>query len=70
MTDPRIHALVEGLIDESEELRSLADGYSDERLALRALMNIRPPAPISADWLALQDEVLSEENAARTGRYD
>lgn len=68
MTDPRIHVLVEGLIDESEELRSLADGYSDERLALRALMNIRPPAPISADWLVLQDEVLSEENAARTVR--
>lgn len=68
MTDPRIHALVEGLIEESEELRSLAQEYSDERLALRALMNIRPPAPISADWLALQDEVLSEENAARVVR--
>ena len=36
-----------------------------QRRLLRALMNVRPPRPLSGDFLALQDELLSAEREAR-----
>ena len=36
-----------------------------QRRLLRALMNVRPPRPLSGEFLALQDELLSAEREAR-----
>ena len=36
-----------------------------QRTLLRSLMNVRPPRPISADFLHLQDELLSSEREQR-----
>lgn len=41
-----------------------ADAKSQKRL-LRSLMNIRPPRPVSSDFLQIQDEYLQEETAAK-----
>lgn len=67
-SDPRIRALVDGLLAErgdADTADNLATAFGSERLALRALMNVREPAPLDPAWLALQDELLSEENTAR-----
>lgn len=67
-SDPRVHALVNGLLAErggSDTAEELASTFGSARLALRALMNVRAPAPLDPAWLALQDEFLSEENAVR-----
>ncbi|WP_212669081.1 hypothetical protein [Selenomonas felix] len=36
-----------------------------QRRLLRALMNVRPPCPLSGDFLVLQDQLLSAEREAR-----
>ena len=57
------------LLAEMPEYRAQAAeiGVSGEqqRRLLRALMNVRPPRPLSEDFLALQDELLSAEREAR-----
>ena len=57
------------LLAEMSEYRAQAAeiGVSGEqqRRLLRALMNVRPPRPLSGDFLALQDELLSAEREAR-----
>lgn len=59
----------EMLLTEMPEYRAQAAevGVSEEqqRRLLRALMNVRPPRPLSEDFLALQDELLSAEREAR-----
>ena len=58
----------EMLLTEMPEYRAQAAeiGVSGEqRRLLRALMNVRPPCPLSEDFLALQDELLSAEREAR-----
>ena len=55
------------LLAEMPEYRAQAAeiGVSGEqRRLLRALMNVRPPRPLSGDFLALQDELLSAEREA------
>lgn len=69
-TERRIF-LIKRLADESPRYRGLpvpADAGAQKRL-LRALMNVRPPRPIGADFLAVQDEYLREE-LARKGVTD
>lgn len=44
--------------------RILADKTEQENL-LRSLMNVRPPRPISQDFLKIQDEYLAERNRQR-----
>lgn len=56
------------LLTEMPEYRAQAAeiGVSGEqRRLLRALMNVRPPRPLSEDFLALQNELLSAEREAR-----
>ena len=57
------------LLTEMPEYRAQAAeiGVSGEqqRRLLRALMNVRPPRPLSGDFLALQDQLLSAEREAR-----
>ena len=64
-----IQKMNERLLTEMPEYRAQAAevGVSEEqqRRLLRALMNVRPPRPLSEDFLALQDELLSAEREAR-----
>ena len=64
-----IQKINEMLLTEMPEYRAQAAeiGASGEqqRRLLRALMNVRPPRPLSEDFLALQDELLSAEREAR-----
>ena len=55
--------LIEALLAEDEQLQEISiPAQSDEqRRLLRALMNVRPPAPIADDVLQVQDEYLREE---------
>ena len=57
------------LLAEMPEYRAQAAevGETEEaqRTLLRALMNVRPPRPLSADFLHLQDELLSAEREQR-----
>lgn len=57
----RIDTLIQGLIIENPEYRNLQvpTDIPDKRKLLRALMNVRPPNPISDDWLSLEDEELA-----------
>ncbi len=53
------------LLSELPEYRSQAAQFPNEKAAqrrlLRSLMNVRPPMPLSLDFLALQDVLLSAE---------
>ena len=64
-----IQKMNEMLLTEMPEYRAQAAevGVSEEqqRWLLRALMNVRPPCPLSEDFLALQDQLLSAEREAR-----
>ena len=64
-----IQKMNEMLLAEMPEYRAQAAeiGVSGEqqRRLLRALMNVRPPRPLSGDFLALQDQLLSAEREAR-----
>ena len=59
--------LIEALLAEDEQLQEISiPAQSDEqRRLLRALMNVRPPAPIADDVLQVQDEYLRRELAAK-----
>ena len=41
---------------------SIPDDEQEQKNLLRALMNVRPPEPISEEFLAVQDEYLADEN--------
>ena len=65
--DERRAFLIRRLMDERPEYRggAIPAGPAEQRRALRALMNVRPPAPIGGDVLAVQDEYLRQELAAK-----
>ncbi len=59
--------LIRRLLDEQPRYRGTAipaDG-EDRRALLRGLMNLRPPGEIGGDFLAVQDEYLRAETAAK-----
>lgn len=62
MSIQKLNAL---LLDEMPEYRAQAvqvgEDHAAQRGLLRALMNVRPPRPISEEFLRLQDELLSAE---------
>ena len=63
-----IQKMNEMLLTEMPEYRAQAAeiGVSGEqRRLLRALMNVRPPRPLSEDFLVLQDQLLSAERETR-----
>ena len=43
------------------EIENFSDDLTEQRKLLRALMNVRPPMPLDAEFLKLQDEILSAE---------
>ncbi len=61
----QIQILNRHLLDEMPEYEEQAAQFPQEKTAqrrlLRSLMNVRPPMPLSPDFLALQDELLSVE---------
>ncbi len=61
----QIQRLSKLLLDEMPEYQEQAARFPQEenaqRRLLRSLMNVRPPMPLSPDFLALQDELLSAE---------
>ena len=67
--DERIRFLNDILLEEMPRFRAEAEKLPDtveaRRRLLRALMNVRPPMPLRADFLAEQDILLQEEKEAR-----
>lgn len=55
--------LVKGLLSEQPRYRhiEIPDNPEEQKQLLRSLMNLRPPAPIGAEFLKVQDEYLSAE---------
>ena len=66
MSIQKLNAL---LLDEMPEYRAQAvqvgKDHAAQRGLLRALMNVRPPRPLSEEFLHLQDELLSTEREER-----
>lgn len=59
----RLTFLIEYLMSENKELKSFripVEENAKKRL-LRSLMNIRPPKPVTKDFLNIQDEYLQGE---------
>ena len=59
--------LIQSLLKEKSEYRniSIPENANAQRHLLRALMNVRMPAPINREFLDVQDEYLQAEIAAR-----
>lgn len=61
----QIEALNEKLLDELPQYKKEAKSFPRvepaQRRLLRSLMNVRPPQPLNADYLKLQDELLAAE---------
>ena len=59
--------LIQKLLDEAQQYHDLSvpqDSVEQKKL-LRSLMNVRPPRPIGADFLTVQDAYLQEETARK-----
>ena len=71
--DERLDFLLRYLLAERKEYASIRmpDSVSEKRHLLRSLMNVRPPIPASAEFLAVQDTYLqarlSERGVTRLG---
>ena len=65
----KVTFLIEHLLTEMPAYREEAEHVPDveqaQRDLLRALMNVRPPIPLQADFLRVQDALLTEEREAR-----
>ncbi len=65
--DERLDYLLRYLLAEHKEYADIRvpDDLSEKRKLLRSLMNVRPPVPASAEFLAVQDAYLQERLAER-----
>ncbi|HJB88316.1 MAG TPA: protein-ADP-ribose hydrolase [Candidatus Blautia excrementigallinarum] len=65
--DERLDYLLRHLLAERGEYTDIrvSDDLSEKRKLLRSLMNVRPPVPVSAEFLAVQDSYLQERLAER-----
>lgn len=65
--DERLDFLIRYLLKESREYENirLPDSLFEKRQLLRSLMNVRPPAPVSGEFLKVQDAYLSGRLAER-----
>ncbi len=57
--------LIGRLLAERDQAGALPASAGEQRRLLRGLMNVRPPAPIGEDFLAVQDAYLREETARK-----
>lgn len=65
--DERLDYLLHCLLTERKEYADIRmpDDLSEKRRLLRSLMNVRPPVPASAEFLAVQDAYLQESLSER-----
>lgn len=65
--DERLDFLLRYLLAERKEYRDIPvpDSLMEKRRLLRSLMNVRPPVPVSEDFLQVQDGYLKERLAGR-----
>lgn len=63
----RLDYLISYLLKENDDLKyiSIPDDISAKKKIFRALMNVRPPAPVSKEFLKIQDEYLQAELKTR-----
>ena len=68
----QIRFLNRRLLDEMPEYREQARAFppdeAEQRRLLRCLMNVRPPLPLDAEFLRVQDELLSAVNTGADKR--
>lgn len=59
--------LIKSLINEQPKYKSIAvsTNEEDQKMLLRSLLNVRPPSPVSDEFLEVQNEYLQEENKKR-----
>ena len=72
MQEERRRYLIDALLAERAdgEQVEVPRSADDQRALLRALMNVRPPAPVAAEVLTVQDAYLAERLAERGGAVD
>lgn len=60
----RLFYLIQYLINENTQYNGLEipDSEQEQKKLLRSLMNVRPPKPLSQEFLHIQDSYLTEEN--------
>lgn len=60
--EQRVDFMIRYLLNERKAYRdiTLPSGFAEKRRLLRSLMNVRPPLPISEDFLNVQDAYLEE----------
>lgn len=65
--DQRLNVLLHCLLAERKEYEDIPmpDSLPEKRRLLRSLMNVRPPIPVSEDFLRMQDAYLKERLAER-----
>lgn len=70
--DKRRRYLIDALLAERAdgEKAVMPEGAGDQRALLRALMNVRPHAPVAAEVLTVQDAYLAERLRERGGAVD
>ena len=70
--DERRRHLIDALLAERADGEKVVvpEGAGDQRVLLRALMNVRPPAPVAAEVLEVQDAYLAERLRERGGAVD
>ena len=63
----RLLFLINYLLNEDDRLKSMdiPEDYAERKRLLRSLMNIRPPKPVSEDFLEVQDAYLQNECATK-----
>ena len=57
--------LIKYLLEERNESIGIPSDEGSQKRLLRALLNVRPPMPVSAEFLSLQDEYLTERKNER-----
>ena len=62
--EERLDVLLRCLLEEYEEVR-VPDSLPEKRQLLRSLMNVRPPRPVSGEFLQIQDAYLRQEIAQK-----
>ena len=60
-TNQQLEYLLNYLIDERQENIEIPEDIIQKKNLLRSLMNVRPPIPISEEFLDVQDEYLTNE---------
>ena len=61
----KLDFLIEFLLNEMPEYKGDAANITDKKILLRSLMNVRPPIKLNPEFLKVQDEYLSLENALK-----